>query len=78
MQGRDMQGRMLLSHNFDISSAIVPALSREEFAEVFQAGLSQSHLLQSRLVNHPHWIVEILFPIAHFTPVQVGELAPKP
>lgn len=65
---------MLLSHNFDVSSDIVPVLSREEFTAVFEVGLSQAKLLQSRLVNHPHWIVEILFPIAEFSPGQVGKL----
>ncbi|MEX0271311.1 DUF2656 domain-containing protein [Leptolyngbyaceae cyanobacterium UHCC 1019] len=70
----DLQGRMLLSHNFDVSPDIVPALSREEFAEVFRAGLSDYESLQSRRVNHPHWTVEILFAIAQFSPAQVGEL----
>ncbi|HIK06199.1 MAG TPA: DUF2656 domain-containing protein [Trichormus sp. M33_DOE_039] len=65
---------MLLAHNFDVSSEIVPALSREEFAEVFQAGLSAYEHLQCRLVNHPHWTVEILFPTNEFSPQQVGNL----
>jgi hypothetical protein len=65
---------MLLSHNFDVSPDIVPALSRAEFAEVFRVGLSQYESLQTRLVDHPHWTVEILFAIAQFSPVQVGEL----
>lgn len=64
---------MLLSHNFDVSPDIVPALSREEFAEVFRSGLSEHQHIQSRLVNHPHWTVEILFLTASFSPQQVGE-----
>ncbi|MDZ8052736.1 MAG: DUF2656 domain-containing protein [Aulosira sp. ZfuVER01] len=67
-------GRMLLSHNFDVSPDTIPALSREEFAEVFQSGLSAYEHLQCRLVNHPHWTVEILFPTNKFSPQQVGEL----
>lgn len=67
-------GRMLLSHNFDVSPDTIPALSREEFAEVFQSGLSAYKNLQCRLVNHPHWTVEILFPTNEFSPQQVGEL----
>ena len=68
-----IQGRMLLSHNFDVSPDIVPVLSREEFADVFQSGLSAQAHLQCRPVNHPHWTVEILFPIDQFSPQQVGE-----
>ena len=64
---------MLLSHNFDVSPEIMPALSREEFAQVFRLGLSADQQIQSRLVNHPHWIVEILFPTSEFSPQQVGE-----
>ncbi|MBW4643866.1 MAG: DUF2656 domain-containing protein [Goleter apudmare HA4340-LM2] len=65
---------MLLSHNFDVSPDFVPALSREEFAQVFQSGLSAHERLQCRLVEHPHWTVEILFPTDEFSPVQVGKL----
>jgi Protein of unknown function (DUF2656) len=65
---------MLLSHNFDVSGDIVPALSREEFAGVFKSGLSVYEHLQCRLVNHPHWTVEILFPTNEFSPQQVGKL----
>lgn len=65
---------MLLSHNFDISPGQVPTLSREEFAEVFQAGLPTHQSLQCRLVHHPHWTVEIRFPTDVFSPSQMGEL----
>lgn len=65
---------MLLSHNFDVSPDQVPALSREEFAEVFQAGLQAHQSLQCRLVQHPHWTVEIRFPTDTFSPSQMGEL----
>ncbi|MBH8566876.1 DUF2656 domain-containing protein [Nostoc sp. CENA67] len=65
---------MLLSHNFDVSTDIVPALSREEFAQVFMEGLSVHQHLKCRLVNNPHWIVEVLFATEEFSPRQVGEL----
>lgn len=65
---------MLLAHNFNVADGIIPALSREEFAEVFQVGLSAYKHLQCRLVNHPHWMVEILFPTDEFSPEQVGNL----
>jgi hypothetical protein len=64
---------MLLSHNFDVTSDNVPALSREEFAEVFQLGLSDRLSCQTRLIDHPHWIVEILFDLDKFTSKQIGE-----
>ena len=64
---------MLLSHNFDLPPDSMAPLSREEFAEVFRSGLG-SPLLQSKLINHPHWIVEIRFSTAQFSPTQVGKL----
>jgi hypothetical protein len=65
------QGRMLLSHNFNISAEILPALSREEFAKVFIKGLEGD--VKCRLVNNPHWIVEVLFDMSKFSPMQMGE-----
>ena len=66
------QGRMLLSHNFDISSDVVPALSREAFSAIFQDGLGAP--IQCRLVDNPHWVVEVLFPSDEFSPQQMGQL----
>ncbi|WP_375514421.1 DUF2656 domain-containing protein [uncultured Nostoc sp.] len=71
------QGRMLLSHNFNVSPDTIPTLSQEEFAQVFLSGLSAYKHLQCRLVNHPHWTVEILFSTNQFSPQQVGELCAK-
>lgn len=65
------KGRMLLSHNFNVTEDIVPALSREEFAQVFITGLENT--AQCRLVNNPHWIVEVLFDINKKSPTQMGE-----
>ncbi|MGK7872845.1 MAG: DUF2656 domain-containing protein [Xenococcaceae cyanobacterium] len=67
-------GRMLLSHNFDISEDIYPKLSREEFTGVFIDGLSKQANISCRLLNNPHWIVEILFPVNELSPPQVGEM----
>ncbi|HBC40620.1 MAG TPA: DUF2656 domain-containing protein [Pseudanabaena sp.] len=64
---------MLLSHNFNVSPEMIPPLSREEFAEVFRLGLRDRPSYQTRLVNHPHWIVEILFDHQQFSPNQIGE-----
>ena len=65
---------MLLSHNFDITSDVLPALSREEFCEVFRLGLTPYPTLHCRLLNHPHWTVDIVFSTPEFSPQQVGEL----
>jgi hypothetical protein len=65
---------MLLSHNFDLSPDVLPALSREEFAQVFQSGLSAQPNLHCRLIQHPHWTVEILFAVPEFSAQRVGEL----
>jgi hypothetical protein len=64
---------MLLSHNFDLPQEVLPALSREEFFEVFREGLSADVNLECRLLEHAHWIVEILFAIPESSAPQVGE-----
>lgn len=65
-------GRMLLSHNFQISPEILPALSRSEFTAVFAEGLDKP--MQCRMLDNPHWVVEVLFPADVLLPRQVGEL----
>lgn len=67
-------GRMLLSHNFNISTDVVPALSHAEFVDVFQTGLSANASLHCAPVTHPHWQVEIRFSPDQFSPAQVGKL----
>jgi hypothetical protein len=66
-------GRMLLSHNFEISEDVFPRLNREEFTQVFAEGLSQYPQIKCRQLNHAHWMVEILFSTNDFSPPQVGE-----
>jgi hypothetical protein len=65
---------MLLAHNLTLSPDRVPALSREEFAEIFRSSLQAHPVIQTKLLHHPHWTVEILFPTASFAPQRVGEL----
>lgn len=68
-----MDGRMLLSHNFDLSTEAIPPLSREDFAAIFQQGLaSHSPQIRCRLIQHPHWMVEIRFAMPVYSPAQVG------
>ena len=68
------QGRMLLSHNFDVSPDLFAVLSREEFTAVFVESLSAQKSLPCRMVENPHWIVEVLFATDEFSPEQVGAL----
>jgi hypothetical protein len=65
-------GRMLLSHNFQVTSDVLPPLSREEFTAVFVQSLDES--IHCHSLDTPHWIVEILFPMAQFTPQEIGDL----
>ena len=59
----EKMGRMLLSHNFTITDNLVPKLSIDEFTQVFSEGLSEYENINCRQLSHPHWIVEILFPL---------------
>ena len=68
---------MLLSHNFDVAPDQVPALSREAFADMFRLGLAKWDGLQCQHLDHPHWIVEIRFPMEAFSPSQIGDLCAK-
>lgn len=65
---------MLLSHNFGVPPDQVPPLSREQFAAVFQMGLVGQKQLQCKPIHHPHWAVEIRFPLGTFLPSQIGKL----
>ena len=68
------QARMLLSHNYNISPDIVPPLSREAFAHLFEAGLSHLPNCSVKLLSHPHWIVDICFASDELSPKEMGEL----
>jgi hypothetical protein len=72
-----LEHRMLLSHNFNVSSEAISPLSLEEFTAVFQEGLAEDTQIKCRQVNHPHWMVEIVFDKDSFSPQQVGELCAK-
>lgn len=70
----EMTGRMLLSHNFDVSPEQVPVLTAEEFTAVFQRAFAEHKQIQCQQIQHPHWILEIKFPSDSFSPSQIGEL----
>ena len=63
--------RMLLSHNFDVNAGVIPMLSRAAFTQVFIDALSDC--ARCRLVDNPHWIVEVLFDADTITPAQLGD-----
>ncbi len=76
-------GRMLLSHNFALPEGAVRSLNREEFAEVFtqffaqgssQEELSAPNNVDCALIDNPHWIVELRYPMSEYSPAAVGEL----
>ena len=67
------QGRMLLSHNFNVAAEEVQPLSRDAFAQVFVTAFKTQGTCRCRPLNHPHWMVEILFPMTEWSPQQVGE-----
>ena len=67
-------GRMLLSHNYNLSNNELPALSKQEFAQVFIDGLQNQPSIACRLIENPHWIVEIIFPTEEFAPKEIGQM----
>ena len=71
---RSDKGRMLLSHNFNISNEVVPELSREEFINTFIDGLNSYSDLICSEVRNPHWMVEVLFDPNQRSPQEVGKL----
>jgi hypothetical protein len=70
---KKQMGRMLLSHNFNLTENMFPKLSREEFCQVFVEALSDRPSLHFRLVDNPHWMVEVLYSIATHSASEVGE-----
>lgn len=68
------QGRMLLSHNFNLVNNELPALSRAEFAQIFIEGLTEQEHINAQLIDNPHWIVEIIFANNEFQATEVGQI----
>jgi hypothetical protein len=69
-----MRGRMLIAHNFALSDDELPALSKEEFAQVFIDGLQDQENVNCSFIENPHWVVEILFPLNKFEPQEIGRM----
>jgi Protein of unknown function (DUF2656) len=65
-------GRMLLSHNFNLSNQELPTFQKAEFAEIFIQGLPEN--VKCSLIENPHWVVEIVFPTDEFEPQEIGQM----
>ena len=65
---------MLLSHNFNLNNNELPALNREEFAQVFIDGLKERENIGCSYIKNPHWVVEILFPTDEFAAQEIGQI----
>ena len=65
---------MLLSHNFNLNNNELPALNREEFAQVFIDGLKEKDTISCSYIKNPHWVVEILFPADEFAAKEIGQM----
>ncbi|MEO0800700.1 MAG: DUF2656 family protein [Cyanobacteria bacterium J06642_2] len=69
--------RMLLSHNFAVSVDRLPWLDREAFMQVFAESWRERSQLSCRLLDHPHWVVEISFLPEHLSPAELGDLCAR-
>ena len=67
-------GRMLLSHNFNLNNNELPALNREEFAQVFIDGLKEKDNISCSYIKNPHWVVEIIFPTDEYEAKEIGHV----
>jgi len=65
---------MLLSHNFDLRHSELPALKREDFAQVFADGLEGKEGVKCSYIENPHWVVEILFPADKYEAKGIGQM----
>ncbi len=65
--------RMLLSHNFNVTTDVLPELSRSQFTTIFKASLNATC---RELENSPHWVVEVLFEDDE-TPANMGSAIAK-
>ncbi|VEP18133.1 conserved hypothetical protein [Hyella patelloides LEGE 07179] len=69
-----IQGRMLISHNFNLSEGELPLLNRDEFAQIFINGLQAKDHIRCNMIENAHWIVEIIFSIADFSAEEIGKI----
>lgn len=67
------QGRMLLSHNFDLYNNELPKLTKEQFAQIFIEGFKAKDKITCSLIDNPHWLVEIIYPSEEMSAQQLCE-----
>lgn len=65
---------MLLSHNFNLRNNELPALIREEFAQIFIDALQGKENIECSYIQNAHWVVEIIFPKDEFEPNEIGRM----
>lgn len=70
----NLDGRMLLSHNFTLTEGEVHPLNREEFAEVFSKGLNETAGINATLIENPHWVVDVAYATSQYSPAEAGKL----
>ncbi len=70
----NLDGRMLLSHNFALTAGEVHPLNREEFVEVFTNGLADNADVRCSAIENPHWVVEVRYEASKLAPKDVGQL----
>ena len=68
------RGRMLLSHNYDLANQELPPLNKGEFAQIFIDGLTEQEHISAKLIDNPHWIVEIIFATEMLNAAEVGKV----
>lgn len=73
MSDASNQGRMLLSHNFDLYNNELPKLTKEQFAQIFIEGFKAQQQITCSLIDNPHWLVEIIYPHEEMSAQQLGE-----
>ena len=65
---------MLLSYNFNLNNNELPALNREEFAQVFIDELKEKNNISCSYIKNPHWVVEIIFPTDEYQAKEIGQI----
>ncbi len=70
----NLNGRMLLSHNFALTAGEVHPLNREEFADIFIKELADNASVKCSAIENPHWVVEVCYEVDKLSPKDVGQL----
>lgn len=66
--------RIFLTHKVDFDDLTYPALTQEEFTQVFIEGFSKYPPINCVLVNSFSWFVKITYPQNKFSPQDLGKI----